>query len=297
MAMNLENDDRFPIIMLDYSQRHLAVKKELMFDYKTGRMYVVSADDKSVIHDITQQIVNLVNSEISGDSLIITVEGIGKVNLTQYIAYLKSNILHANTYAGKAAIPSYAYDFKTITNKSGIIQMHNVWKATTGDVPYRDKTGALQWTNLEAVYPIQTVNPGLDYMVLLTEPYNVSTVDTGCIVSLSCKNDKDGAHNTIRWKVTSGNSTPTIRFHANTNVLLEYDSDMKIGTNCVNCYTFETWDRGITWFESVKKYNLKSKPSDRIDLSYMLDNYYTKEEVNDLLKWKNNNKQSIEGNI
>jgi len=292
--MNLENNDRFPIIMLDYSQRHLAVKKELLFDYKTGRMYVVSAEDKSVIHDITQQIVNLVNSEISGDSLIITVEGIGKVNLTQYIAYLKNTILHANSYTGKAAIPSYAYDFNSISNKSGIIQLHNFWKAAAGEVPYKDSMGNLQWTNAEAIYPIQVVNPGLDYMVLLTEPYNTSIIDTGCILSLSCKNSNDGIHNTIKWKVTSGNSTPTIRFHSDTNVLLEYDSDMQIGTHSVNCYTFETWDKGVTWFESVKKYNLRSRPNDRIDLSYMLDRYYTKEEVDELLKWKDNNKQSIE---
>lgn len=294
MAMNMENNDRFPIIPLDYSQRHLAHKKEIMFDYKTSRMYVVSAEDKSIIYDITQQIVNLVNSDISGDSLIVTVDGIGKVNLKQYIAYLKNSILHANSYSGKSAIPSYAYDFSSVTNNSGIIQMHNFWNAKTRQVPFKNESGILQWDNLEAIYPIQYVNPGLDYVVKLSEPYCATQVDTGCIIYLECKNNSDNIHNTIRWKVTSGNSTPNLRFHSETNVIKEYDSDMQMNTNAIHVYTFETWDKGETWFEYCQIFSAKGKYNDRINLQYLLDHYYDKSETLDLIKWKNNNMQSIE---
>lgn len=292
--MNMENNSRFPIIPLDYNQRHLAHKKELLFDYKTLRFYVVSADDKSVIYDITQQIVNLINSDISGDSLVVTVEGVGKVNLRQYVSYLKNTILHANSYTGKNAIPSYAYDFSSITNHSGIVQLHNFWNAKEKQVAYKNKQGNLTWDDTDAIHPIVTVNPGLDYIVKISEHYTQTTVTTGCIIKLACKDTREDVHHTYIWKVTSGDLTPNLRFHENTKVTKEYNSDMEMHDNSTHLYTFETWDGGKTWYESCKKFiGGEDVFNDKIDYQYILDNFYTKDQVDDLIKWRNNQGQTI----
>lgn len=293
--MNYEDNDRIPLIPLDYSQRHLACKKEILFDYKTARLYIVSSTDKAIIYDITQQIVNLVNSDISGDNLIVSIEGIGRVNLKQYLAYIRATTLKAETHSGKKAVPSAAYDFTSISNRAGLIQVHNFWKAGIGDVPFKDDNGILKWTNTEGIYPIQTLNPGADYIIRLKEPFNTSIIDTGCIVELLCKNSNDNIHNTIYWKVSSGTSVPSIRFHSNTNVVLEYSSDLNMTSHAIHIYKFETWDKGMSWLESVKKYNTIQKETNKVDTEFLYDTFYTKEEVRELLKWKNNNMQSIDG--
>ncbi len=45
MAIN----SRYPVIALDYAEKDKAVKKELLVDYNTGNIYVVSATDKTII--------------------------------------------------------------------------------------------------------------------------------------------------------------------------------------------------------------------------------------------------------
>ena len=293
--MNMENNDRFPLIPLDYSQRHLAVKKEIMFDYKECRLYVVDSKDKSIIYDITQRIINLVNSDISGDSLIVNISGVGRVNLTQYIEHLKSSMLKSSTFGGKIPCGSYAYDFKSITNHDGIIQLNNFWNGNTGQIPYIDDNKDIRWAYTDGVNPIVTINPGLDYIVRLSDRFNRTNVENGCIIDLIPIDRRYGIHNTIYWKVTSNATVkPNLRFASTLNVNLEYESDMKMNTSAIHIYKFETWDEGENWFESVKKYKAAANTfNDKVDLDYLLANYYTKEEVHDLIKWKDNNMRDL----
>lgn len=250
--MDLENNDRFPIILLDYSQRHLAHKKEMLFDYKTGRLYVVSAEDKSIIFDITKRIVDLINSNISGDNLIVTVQGIGRVNLTQYADFLKRNTLHANRYAGgKTLIPAYVFDNNSIVNRDGVTQLNGFWEAANYSKPYKDSNGLLKWDS-DRIY---SVTPTSNTVVLINE-YNESTIGSTCNVKLQYRGASYGSCVKINWKVKNDStSSCTIGFSSGTNVILENAStDMVLNSKRTSIYSFETWDKGNTWYESVKKY-------------------------------------------
>ena len=85
--MNLENNDRFPLIPLDYKQRHLAKARELVIDNERGVIYIASAKDPSILINVTQQILNLISTDMSADNMILEVEGQGRVNLKEYISY------------------------------------------------------------------------------------------------------------------------------------------------------------------------------------------------------------------
>ena len=43
---------RIPVIALSYEDKDIAKKKELLVDYKKGGIYVVDAEDRTIIHDI-----------------------------------------------------------------------------------------------------------------------------------------------------------------------------------------------------------------------------------------------------
>lgn len=290
IIMSMENNQRMPTILLDYSQRHLAVKKELLFDYERGRMYVVSAEDKSVIFDITQQILNLISTDLPADSLIVNIDGFGAVNLKQYILQMKADMLTANTVKGKSAVGSYAYDYASIINKDGIIQVNDFDIAEEEWVPVK-RSGVLRWVPRDAVSIIHDVQPDNDFIVDLSNYYNRTLLAQGAVVKLTANTNDVNRSTTIIWHVRTENVIPQIRFHSDTNVILEYSSDMEMKDNSIHVYKFVSWDAGNTWLETVKKYSTKHL-ADKVDTAYLNRDYYTKSEVNDLIEWKNNNKQT-----
>ena len=285
--MNMENNDRFPIIPLDYKNRHLAYKKELMFDYKTGRLYVVSAEDKSVIFDITEQILNIVSSEVKADNLVVNIEGVGKVNLKKYVTAIKEGALHANTLTGQGCVGTQAYDFVSISNKDNIIQLHNFWKARPGEVPTVDENGVLVWSQINSFFPVKDVEVNESGIYILSNRYCQSTVDIDANLDLI----GETPYSVISWKVTSGEHKPNFNVVNGKTVTLEYESDFDMPPNSTFIFTFESFDNGITWFESVKKY---IQNNDKIDKVYMEEHYYDKQEVDEKLKWKDGNMNSTD---
>ena len=102
MATSNYKGTRVPLIALDYNSRFLAEKKEILFDYKTGKLYVVSAEDKSVIFDITKLIMKEVEKGIDLTNYVFNIEGVGAVNLSNYIKQLSTHnlqdVLHEKRY-------------------------------------------------------------------------------------------------------------------------------------------------------------------------------------------------------
>lgn len=89
MANNVYSKARVPVIPLQYSQRQLALKKELLVDYENGKLYIVSATDKNILHDITAKITELVTANItSGTNLTVDIQGVGIVKLGEYLKVL-----------------------------------------------------------------------------------------------------------------------------------------------------------------------------------------------------------------
>ena len=292
--MNLEDNDRFPLIPLSYKQRHLAKRGELIVDNENGRIYIVSIKDRSEIIDVTQQIINLISTDMTADNMIIEVEGQGRVNLKEYISYLRANMLKINNFSGKKCMASYGYDFMSITNKDNIIQLNNFWKARPGDIAAVDKFGSLVWTTPDGATPIVEATLDENDNVVLTERFSYTTLVNGAVIKLPKTQDSENVHATIFWKAESNAVEPILYIHDDCKVYLEYGNDIEMNPNAINIYRFETWDGGETWFESVKKYKKAENTfNEKIDLDYITNNYYTKTEVNDLLQWKNNNGTSL----
>ncbi len=106
---------RVPVIPLDYNSRFLAEKKEILFDYNTGQLYVVSAKDKNIIFNITDVVLEKVQEGIDLDNLIINVEGIGDINLSEYIEYLnKYNLTLSDNDSKQYYAPTVKFDNMSI---------------------------------------------------------------------------------------------------------------------------------------------------------------------------------------
>lgn len=284
--MNMEENGRFPIIALDYKDRNIAHKKELLIDYDTGRLYVVSADNKSVVFDVTEQILNLVGTEVKGDNIAINIESLGKVNLKKFILDLKNKSLHTTPLKGEGGVGTFAYDFKSISNKDNIIQIHNFWKAQPGQVPTVNNNGILVWSEIGSFYNVVHVDIDTTGVYVLNNRYNESTIDSNGIIQL----ETDQEYCIMNWKVVSGDTVPNIELGEGFEVIKEYESDFNMPANSTFIYEFETFDHGHTWYERVKKY---IPGNDVISTEYIEKNIYTKEEVDEKLKWKNAQMESI----
>ena len=284
--MNMEENGRFPIIPLDYKDRNIAHKKELLVDYDTGRLYVVSADNKSIVFDVTEQILNVIGSEVKGDNIAINIDSLGKVNLKKFILDLKNNSLHTTPLQGKGAVSTFAYDFKSISNKDNIVQMHNFWNAKPGQVPTVDSNGILVWSELGSFYSVIHVEEDPTGVYVLSNRYNESTVDSNVVFKL----ESDQPYAIISWKVVSGDTKPNIELAPGFEIVKEYESDLNMPANSTFIFEFETFDGGQTWYERVKKY---IPGNDIVSVDYIEEHVYNKEEVDEKLAWKNAQMESI----
>lgn len=124
MAQTSYNGLRVPVIPLDYNSRFLAEKKEILFDYKTHRLYVVSAEDKTIIYDITNEVMKEVREGVDLTNFVLNVEGIGDVNLSQYIQELSKFNLQLITEENKQYYaPTIRYDNMSIVNRDGVVEV------------------------------------------------------------------------------------------------------------------------------------------------------------------------------
>lgn len=272
-------NSRIPVIALPYSEKHKAVPKELLIDYKTGHIYVVSADDKSKIFDVTSKIIEKIES-VTGDKIIVDIEGIGEVNLTEFLEKIKLDLdeMVIITEEGKDAyIPKpERFDGKSIESKYKNIQIKGFESAENGMVPQKHN-GSIRW-----VYPIQSdydseggtppgkpdPDDGLDTRVFLIEP-----VEGKLFLRASRRLKTENLQKDIRvilprvldqyteiyWHLVTFSYTPILKFDDN----IYFNGDELPIANGFNIYKFATWDGGETWFGNVEKYPKKPKKNRR----------------------------------
>lgn len=284
--MNMEENNRFPLIALDYKDRNIANKKEILVDYDTGRIYIVSADNKSVVFDITEQILSLVGNEVKGDNITINVDSLGKVNLKKFILDIKSKSLHTTKLQGEGGVGTFAYDFKSISNKDNVVQIHNFWKAQPGQVPTVDSNGVLVWSEIGSFYNVIHVDPDDNGVFVLNNRYNESTIDTYAMLKL----ETEQQYCVMSWKIVSGDVKPTIELDPSFEMVKEYESDFDMPANSTFIYEFETFDQGNTWYEKVKKY---VPGNDIVSVEYITEHVYDKREVDEKLMWRNAQMESL----
>ncbi len=156
---------RIPLIALDYvNERHKAVEKELLVDYDSGNIYVVSKDDKSVIIDITGKIKEQLEN-MTGDKIEVNIEGIGTVNLTEIIKKLQFDIQNTVQviptgedihYVGRENV----LDEKSLEVVNKRIQLKGFSSAETHMIPRKGANGELEWINMLLVPEDRPNNPG-----------------------------------------------------------------------------------------------------------------------------------------
>lgn len=139
MATSNYNGTRVPLIALDYNSRFLAEKKEILFDYKTGKLYVVSAEDKSIIFDITQIIMKEVESGVDLTNYTFNIEGVGTVNLSNYIQQLSRYNLQTMDEPNKRyRVPLISFDNDSITDFDGSVEVVGFHHALNNTYPVKE---------------------------------------------------------------------------------------------------------------------------------------------------------------
>lgn len=159
--INITDKARIPVIPLDYNQRDIAKNKELLLDYAGGGLYVVDAEDRTIIHDLTKMIADNYLNQINGDNTYVTIEGLGLVNLAYILKVLHdSRVELLNTSADDAmAIPTgTAYDSKSIIVANNKVEVYGFHNAKPLSTPRVSEDGS----RIEWVGGVEEIRPGGD---------------------------------------------------------------------------------------------------------------------------------------
>lgn len=289
---------RVPVIALSYSDKHKAVPKELLVDYETGNIYVVSATDKSVIFNVTEQIKEQLD-KVSGDKIEVNIDGIGIINLTELLTKItKESITVKDVGKADVYIPrKERIDGVSIQSVYKRIQIAGFDTAESGMIPQKYVDG-IRW-----IYPPQQPegggsNPGdpsipnpedgFDTKVHVIEPVN------GKLYLRASKRQKtNNLHEDIRlilprtldnfceifWCVKTYSYRPNITFAGNTL----FSTENQPNPDAYQVYRFSTWDAGETWFGTLTIYDNSSNSvpglNEPIDLEYLKAHYYNKTEI------------------
>lgn len=151
---------RIPVIALEYSQRDLARPKELIIDYEKGNLYIVDAEDRTILHDISKLIAENYLNNINGDNTYVNIEGLGLVNLSQILRILyQSRINLLNIMDDSVAIPTEtSLDGKSIVIANNKVEVYGFHDALPLSTPRMSEDG----THIEWVGGVQEIRPGGD---------------------------------------------------------------------------------------------------------------------------------------
>lgn len=298
-------DNRFripPVIPLSYSEKHKAVKKELMVDYDTGDIYIVSAKDKDVIFNITAKISDALKK--FDNSIDIEIEGIGKVSLKEIISKLNHEVENTvqiidtdedTHYIGQEAVP----DNRSVENEERNLQLKGFSKAPNLSMP-RKKDGKIEWVDYESltsyisgsengvsvgnVIPPSNPNDGNILYCYELEPLNgkiflrgskrqkSNYIHVDCKVILPKTLDE---HSEIEWYVVTNSFAPKLTF---SNNIIWRNQETQPVTEGHQVYTFKSWDFGRTWLGELVIYD-GNKTAHGMDTSYIDQNFYKKSEI------------------
>lgn len=268
----MNHNSRIPVIALPYSEKHKAVPKELMVDYETGNIYVVSATDKSVIFDITAKILSMID-KLNGNNISVDIEGIGKVNLVELLEQIKLQLEDAVLVDDEGTADIYIpreerLDSVSIESKYKKIQLTGFEKAENGMIAQKFDNG-LRW-----IYPPQPgdigLNPdnpgmpnpddGLSTKVHLIEPVEgkiflrasrrQKTVNLARDVQVILPRILD-EFTEVYWFMRSYTVRPKLVFEDRVHF---NDINIQPDSNSSHIYKFVTWDSGENWFAEVEKY-------------------------------------------
>ena len=252
-----ESHARVPIVALDYTDRHMRRLKELMIDYTNGNIYVTDANDINVIHSLVDQISKNITNNITGDDIIVKIEGIGIINLTKFLNDINSSILKMEVEDNGSALPSLSLDNVSIEGLDGKIQISDFDKAKDNYIPQKFN-GRLRWVKAN-VGINATESPVIINGSLNLEPGGVyRSMDLPANVTVTVDNNLVSNYGKIIWNISIGNVIPTFTFPD--NVKFAYNTDTELTKNSIVTYELETFTGGNLWLaKSTKWLNISEK--------------------------------------
>ena len=252
-----ESHARVPIVALDYTDRHMRRLKELMIDYTNGNIYVTDANDINVIHSLVDQISKNITNNITGDDIIVRIEGIGTINLTKFLNDINSRILKMEVEDNGSALPSLGLDNISIEGLDGKIQISDFDKAKDNYIPQKFN-GRLRWVKAN-VGINATESPVIINGSLNLEPGGVyRSMDLPANVTVTVDNNLVSNYGKIIWNISIGNVIPTFTFPD--NVKFAYNTDTQLTKNSIVTYELETFTGGNLWLaKSTKWLNISEK--------------------------------------
>ena len=252
-----ESHARVPIVALDYTDRHMRKLKELMVDYTNGNLYVTDANDINVIHSLVDQISKNITNNITGDDIIVKIEGIGTINLTKFLNDINSSILKMEVEDNGSALPSLSLDNSSIEGLDGKIQISDFDKAKDNYIPQKFN-GRLRWVKAN-VGINATESPVIINGSLNLEPGCVyRSMDLPANVTVTVDNNLVSNYGKIIWNISIGNVIPTFTFPA--NVKFAYNTDTELTKNSIVTYELETFTGGNLWLaKSTKWLNISER--------------------------------------
>ncbi len=252
-----ESHARVPIVALDYTDRHMRKLKELMIDYTNGNLYVTDANDINVIHSLVDQISKNITSNITGDDIIVKIEGIGTINLTKFLNDINSSLLKMEVEDNGATFPSLSLDNVSIEGLDDKIQISDFDKAKDNYIPQKFN-GRLRWIKAN-VGTNATESPVIVNNSLNLESGSIyRSVDLPKNVTVTIDDNLVSNYGKIVWNISIGNVIPTFTFPA--NVKFAYNTDTELTKNSIVTYELETFTGGNLWLaKSTKWLNISEK--------------------------------------
>ena len=148
--VNITEKARIPVIALSYEDKDIAKKKELLVDYKKGGIYVVDAEDRTIIHDLSKLIAENYLNKIDGNNTYVTIEGIGLVNLADILKILyDSRIQLINIVDDVISLPKeVSFDNRSIGIAGYSVEVFGFHNAKPLSIPRVSEDGSrIEWVN------------------------------------------------------------------------------------------------------------------------------------------------------
>lgn len=309
---------RIPVIPESYDNKQRAVCKELLVNYDTGDIYIVSKDDPTTLIDVTAKIKESIKN-IEGANIEIDIEGIGKINLEELMKQMNDNVKTSvkaiptgesiKYITDKAVLDTKSLEinkkyntvqikgFKEADENTMLVKRNGVavWlpvitSDSTNDDEDKDNPSSSLGNSSTPINPddglsskCHILDPSDHKLYLLASKRQKTIMPTSYFkVILPTPMDE---RTDIEWLVTTDEkNTPEVTFP--TNLFWDEIFDTLIPST-MHIFKFSTWDGGRTWAASFRKYNNNAVHT-IITKEYLETNYYNKDDINTLLSWEDN---------
>ena len=304
---------RTPIIPLTYDQQARAVEREILIDYDRGEIWVVSPTDKSKLINITakikQAVTNYIDSYAGSQITDIThtyviIKGVGRINTAEFLEFLAKNTIHgfpAND-KGPMALTRLVYDNESILALKNKVVVAGFPDAGENYVPTK-KNGTIVWVPISNLptpegytpnkYDVSNIEP-INNILQLTENPIQKSLDLEGIISLRLPTPSDVNYCHIKLILSLANAENTaILFDS--RIVWRYSTDSDLNKGITYIYEFETYDSGVTWYSKKHSFNNNIDGESIITKEELNANYFTKQEVLDLISWQAMDEETLNG--